>query len=256
MVRSLPTAFLSAFVFVSACSYVSKDPWGWLEEPTDQIWRKVRISAIGRDIEFLVPDLKDGLGNHMAVWPEDGVSQTGFAFTFPIERLKEPFTMLANFTWDTWWGGFYKKGGEDFYMSVGLFYLEREEDLLNLELEQRVKWTSDYWLAKISGPSGDSKQYEKYFIEHLRVKPFVNDTGLRFVEHNAPRISGQYRHFTVPFSNHHYVEFSFYVNDLRYGQKEDPQWNQSRWEMVEKIMNTVRITPDPFGDQPEAIPAR
>lgn len=256
MKRREASVILFALVLVSACSVVSEDPWGWLEDPVEQTWRKVRIDAIGREIEFSIPDLANNLGNHVVVWPEEATDETDFKLVFPIERKNEPFTKLANFTWDTWWGGFYKKGGEDFYMSVGLFHLGSGSYLLNLDLNQRVQRTSDYWLSKISEPSGGNKRYEKYFIEHLQVEPFVNNTGLGFVEHNAPRISGGHRKFTIPLSNHHYVEFGFYVNDLRYDSKEDPEWNQSRWEMVEKIMNTVRITPDPFGGQPDEVPAR
>ena len=245
-----------ATVMISACSTLTEDPWQWLEEPQEQTWNQVNIHAVGRDIQFSVPDRTNNGGNHTHYWPENGLSGTGFRKSLSLEQVNEPFTMLGTFTWDTWWRGFYKKGGEDFYLSVGIFRLESDGNLLDLSTDQRIERIREHWISRFSEPAGLKNPLTDNFVEKFQAELFETDSGLVFVSHNAPRVSNEHQRFVIPLSDHALLDFNFYVNDLRYDQKEDPQWNRSRWEMVEKIMNTVRITPDPFGGQPEEIPAR
>lgn len=248
MIGFRTTAILSIAFVVSACATLKKDPWSWLDEPEEQTWKPVKIQAIGYKIEFSIPDRTESRGDHTQYWPESGASGNGFEFQLPLERIHVPVTYVSRFWWDTWWGGFYKKGGRDFLLSVSIWRLENDEKLLDLSLEQRVDWVSEYWVSMISKQPASKKSYREFFIQHLRVESFETASGLGFVQYNAPQISDEQRRFMIPLSDVHFVDFKFYVNKLRYGSEDNPQWNQSRWDLVEKIMKTVRITPDPFGD--------
>ena len=77
---------------------------------------------------------------------------------------------------------------------------------------------------------------------------------MTWVVRNNPAISADHVYYTIPITNTHILEFSFFVRDKRFGWQEDPEWNARRWALVEQIMNTVRITPDPYqaGSEPEA----
>jgi hypothetical protein len=238
------------------CSVISEDPWGWLEEPSEQIWKDIEINAISRNVVFAVPDRPRNSGSRTEYWSDVNASEDVSNINLSIEDERRAVAVLSRVDWDAWWGGFYKKGGEDFYLSVNVFFREDAPNFLDLSLDQRIDWTYSYWKSKFLKPQSGRNPNKEYFLEHFWLKTFEAESGLHFVRHNAPTGSESYQHFTIPLSDQHILDFAFFVNDLRYGQKEDPKWNQSRWEMVEKIMNTVRITPDPFGDQPEAIPAR
>ena len=54
--------------------------------------------------------------------------------------------------------------------------------------------------------------------------------------------------YNVPINDKHYLSFSFFVSKLRFGLREEPEWNQRRWQLVREIMDTVTITPDPWGE--------
>ncbi len=92
------------------------------------------------------------------------------------------------------------------------------------------------------------EQRERFFSKYW-VKPFRNDHGLTWVVENQPQITADHEIYRIPISDHHELEFSFFVNEKRWDFKDDPEWHQSRWDLVKKIMNTVSIEPTPFPDE-------
>ena len=153
---------------------------------------------------------------------------------------------LGQYIWDRWWGGLLKESGHDFSLNVRAERVEQEVVLLELTLEERLRRPVEYREAVYSKPNWESQERGEYFFERFWVKPFESTGGHDWVVQNDPNVTRDHVYYSIPISDRHILEFSFFVRDKRYDWKDDPGWNARRWALVEQIMNTVRIDPAPF----------
>ena len=234
---------------LTSCAAMTADPWGWLDDPQQQYWSEVTINGHGREIHFAIPDrLKSG-GQHVLIWPEIDKKKREIVVNMDFDALNQPVTRLADITWDQYWGGFYKKGNHDFSLNVWFKYRSEESNLLDLSMSQRVQRQLDLWKERQSGTDPHSAEQRERFFSKYWVKPFRNDRELNWVVENQPQITADHEIYRIPISDHHELEFSFFVREQRWEFKDDPEWRQSRWDLVKKIMNTVSIEPSPFPDE-------
>jgi hypothetical protein len=232
---------LSLALLAAGCVAMVNTPWDWLDDPSQQAWKEVVINGFGREIRFSVPDrLKKG-GQHLISWPRWEKGQDAMFINLDYESLTEPFLRPLAISWDWYWGGFYKDEITDFNLSVEIKYFEKEQNLLDLTLNERVErqWQGYKNFYK------DSPVFKEFFFEYYWVKTYVNQHSIEFIVENQPQTLADNRDYLVPISDHHQLEFSFFVRDKRWAKMEDTSWNKSRWDIVDKIMETVQITPSP-----------
>ncbi|MEJ2401648.1 MAG: hypothetical protein P8Y52_09670, partial [Xanthomonadales bacterium] len=209
---------------------MAADPWGWLDESAEQRWIDVRIEGYGRTITYSVPD-RSGTGAHRPrIWPPLESGETAQEIAVPLEAFAKPSLPLGQYLWDRWWGGFLKDSGHDFSLNVRV---ERAEDetLLGLTLEERLRRPVAYRKAVYSKPNWESQKRGEYFFDRYWVKPFESSTGHVWVAQNNPIVTHDHVYYSIPISDHHILEFSFFVRDRRYDWKDDPEWNARRWGM-------------------------
>jgi hypothetical protein len=236
-------------ICLGGCATMTADPWNWLDSPEDQSWKEVMISGHGREIRFLIPEHSKSVGQHVRIWPDRKNNKNSLLIDLQSDVDNEPFHRVAQFVWDEYWGGFYKKGDHDFLLDVWVTYHEDALNLLDSNSRQRVQDRMDTWKKRRSGTDPQSVQQREWFFSKYWVKPFRNDQGLTWVVENQPQVTADHEIYRIPISDHHELDFTFFVREKRWDFKDDPEWRQSRWELVKKIMNTVSIEPTPFPDE-------
>ena len=236
--------YLTILLLCSGCAGLSQDPWDWLSEPAEQSWRDVRIVGFGREITYSIPDRLHRGGKHPRIWPPLDEKQSVQQINMPNGTPAERTSTLAQYIWDRWWGGFYKEIGHDFSLNVRIDTVPSGQKLLDLGLPERIARQIEYRESVYSGKDSETRKMREYFFERFWVKSLETDNG-SWVVHNNPAVTSDHVYYTIPISDHHILEFSFFVRDKRYDWKDDPEWNASRWALVEQIMNSVRITPSP-----------
>ncbi|MEE4217034.1 MAG: hypothetical protein V2I48_05445 [Xanthomonadales bacterium] len=239
-------AFLSLLFLtgLSGCSVMKATPWDWLDHPAQQRWVEITVDGYDREICFSVPDRLKGGGQHTQSRPSLTNDETSQTINIPFEALHE-LTEIALFNWDSWWGGFLKESGVDFWMVVRVKYYPDEADLTKLSVEQRKNKRLAYWSEFYSNPLIKSNHGREYFFNNYQVEAHRSENSLVWVSENHPTVQSEYITYMVPISKKHEVHFGFFVNEKRYNWQDDPEWNQRRWDMVHKILDTVSISPMP-----------
>jgi hypothetical protein len=242
----MKTIWLPLILLCSGCAAMAADPWGWLDDVDEQFWTDVRIEGYGRTITYSIPDRSGAGSERPRIWPplEDG--NGGQEIAVPLEAFTEPSLTLGQYLWDRWWGGFFKGSGHDFSLNVRVKRVEDGIALLDLSLEERLRRPVEFRQAIYSKPNWESQKRGEYFFERFWVKSFESTDGHVWVVQNNPVVTHDHVYYTIPISDHHILEFSFFVREKRYDWKDDPEWNARRWALAEQIMNTVRIMPSPF----------
>ena len=239
-------AWLPIFLLFSGCAAISADPWGWLDDPDERKWVDVKVIGYGREITYSVPDRLRSGGQRPRIWPPPIEGSFGQVIHVPRESLREGALTLAQYLWDRWWGGFHKRSDYDFSLNVRVELHEGDSSLLDKSTDELLGRPLEYRKKIYSKPNPTTQKIGEYFFERYWVKPFESKTGHVWVSENNPIVTADHVYYTIPITDHHILEFSFFVRDKRYDWKDDPEWNARRWALVEQIMNTVRITPNPF----------
>lgn len=244
--------WLPILLLCSGCAAMNADPWGWLDDPAEQKWIDVTVAGYGREISYSIPDRLNPRGQRPRIWPPLEVGGSTQNIRVSDDLLQERSTTLAQYIWDRWWGGFMKGRGHDHSLNVFVVTVEEGTNLLELGIEERMQMSIDYRTRLYDKPSWESQKLGEYFFQHFEIFPFESRTGHTWVVQNDPNVTEDHVYYTIPITDRHILEFSFFVRDKRYDWKDDPEWNARRWALVEQIMNTVRITPDPFPEEGEA----
>lgn len=229
---------------LSGCSALNATPWDWLDDPAQQLWVEIKVEGFDSEIRFSVPDrLKSG-GQHTQSNPPLKSDETSQNIKIPLESLHQS-TELALFNWDAWWGGFFKESGVDFWMVVRVKFYSDDSGLMGLNVEQRKRMRLTHWNNFYSNPLIKSDEVKHYFFKNYQIEDYLSAKSLKWVSENHPTVQGQYITYMIPIGDKHELHMGFFVNEKRYNWQDDPEWNQRRWDMAHKILDTVSITPKP-----------
>ncbi len=229
---------------LSSCAAMQSTPWDWLDNEEQQRWVDVTFVGYGTSISYSIPDRLKGGGQHTLSSHSLGKDETALVFQVPPESSNKT-TELAVYNWDSWWGGFFKESGVDFWLDIEVHYQADESGLLEMSPEEIIQWKLEELREFFSNPLMKSDEPARFFFDNLQLKTYTTPSAVTFVSENNPTLQGDYVIYMTPVSNKQMLQFGFFVNEKRYNWKDDPEWNQRRWDMVHKILDTVRITPAP-----------
>jgi hypothetical protein len=224
-----------------ATAPLAAGPWSWLDKPEEQRWGQVTINGYGRTIEFSVPDKAGKGGNHLIRMPALKKGDRDQIINVSSEFEKNPGKRVAAFEWERYWGGFFKKDVADFTFNVFISYLGEDTNLLNLNVEGRIKRVEDYFHGRFS-----SERNHDWFFERFRIEPYESAQNYVWTLENSPTVVKEQDFFRLPLTQDHELVFWFYYRWEVQGGKGDPAWLERRRELSRKILDTVRITPNPF----------
>lgn len=225
------------------CAWVTEDPWSWLDKSEEQVWVETVVNLPGREVRFSVPDRLRAGGSHVRRAPPPDRETGEHIVTMPPEAFNTIRWWGLRFVWEWYWGGFYKKGDHDFSLSVRVWSDQSDVDLLDLSPPKRIEHVLDYYRERYAG--GDPF-WGKFFFEHHWIKSFENRQGHIWVVQNQPVVTLEHIKFQIPIADRRVLEFSFFIAKDRFGGPDDPAWMERRRQIAYKIMDTVRIDPDPF----------
>lgn len=228
-----------AFFVISGCAVLQNDSWAWLEYPDLQHWKAVSIYSGRSEVRFSVPDREGTLGDGTKFWPALNGLNDHLIIDIDLDSLDESYLWIGQVRWDEYLGGILEKE-QDFQLDIWVLQFENESRLTNLSIDERIQRQISYYQKQYIDPESP---WSKLFFENYWVKGFVNQKGIEIVVENQPQLADSQQFFYFPISDNHELRFTFFVRDKRWGWKEDPQWNQSRWDLVYQIMDTVVITP-------------
>ena len=220
-------------------------PWDWLDHPEQQRWIDVTLSGDGWDILYSVPDRLKSSGQHTQSDPPLDISGSHRLFLLPPETPNKKWARLAAYNWDSWWGGFFKESGVDFWLEVAVNYYENENEFLDMNSEEFIQWKVAGHREFYAKHFKASSEQENSFFKNYRIEKYVSANSITWIHENTPTVQGDYIVFMSPLSNSHILEFGFFVNKKRYNWKDDPEWNKHRWDIVYKILDSVSITARP-----------
>ena len=229
-----------AVLMISGCSALQYDSWAWLDDPTRQQWRTSFIDLGERKVSFSVPDRKNSLGERAKFWPELKEGQKNFAIEIDLDRLGKPYELVGQIRWDEYLGEGFGEKDSDFQFDIWILKGERDLRLMDLSIDERIERQVDFYREQYPDPESP---WAKLFFENYWVQGFSNPNGLEIIVENQPQLAEDQKFFYLPISNSHELRFTVFVRDKKWGWKEDPAWNKSRWDLVYEIMNTVTITP-------------
>lgn len=219
-------------------------PWDWLDKPNQQRWISVSFEVFGREISYSIPDrLKNG-GQHTLSSHPLGDNKSSLVYQIQSEP-SQIRTELAVYNWDSWWGGFFKESGVDFWLDLKIVQYDDAKNFLSMTSEQWINWRIADWREFFSNPQMKLDDPDEYFFNNYQIETYRSAKGLSWIWENDPVVQQKFITYMIPISNQHLLHFGFFVNEKRYNWQDDPEWNQRRWDMVHKILDTVRITPEP-----------
>ena len=242
------TILASVILFLlSGCSAMQSTPWDWLDEPEEIRWIDVTINGYGYDVSFSVPDHPEDWGQHIQAWPEFEKGEVSRLLEAPPE-FPRGYTPWVRYYWDTWWGGFFKESSYDFSFEISYERCEGNCNFSNLNPNDWIQWRTSDWRKRYSMPLMKSDEPAKEFFSRFEIRSLTNANSFVFIFENSPMTVADSVSYLVPVNENHYLDFEFFVSKLRFGLREEPEWNQRRWQLVREIMDTVTITPDPWGE--------
>jgi hypothetical protein len=225
---------------LAGCSSMTTDSWNWLDDPKNQKWVEVVITGDDWKIELKVPDKQTA-----------GKART--KFTPPLKHGAENLYVnvltsevgesrrLVYVEWEHWWGGFLKESGVDFFLDIWVFH-NPGRNVPESNLDDRVEQRISQWEAEFAGLDSSDPGIRDHFFSDYEVGPYTSAQGLEWVVENSPHKYGQFKAYLIPLSEHLTLDIGFFVNQKRYDWKDDPEWNERRWALSRKILDTVTIT--------------
>jgi len=242
------TKRISIGTLVLVCIYINPlkaDEWSWLDQPDKRIWSQIELNGYGWNLSFAIPDKKGFWPEQTIRYPRHKKRREVQIIDIPLEQFYSPGQSAIKFDWERRWGGFGKETWTDFFLDVRVLYKGKEYRLLNQTLEQRMQRVVDYYSSYYSDDS-DSIERKTAFFEDFVIQPYESSQSYVWTLENDPdgwKIQETYR---LPVSQDHEVSFWFYYRWEMGGGKDDPEWLARRKELSRKILDTVKITPDPY----------
>ena len=227
--------------FLSGCAVMTADPWSWLDDPSKQTWVKVTLVSDNWEVKLQVPDRSTaGIERLVSIPP---LERGADSLLVEIPRSStEDQRRMAYFQWESWWGGFFKDSGVDFYLDIWVYDYPKEDNLMVLDIDSRIERRITQWEDEFSDPLMHDATIRENFFKDYQIGSYVSFQGLVWVMENSPTTWGDSVSYMTPLSEHEILDVGFFVNQKRYDWKEDADWNQRRWELSRKILDTVEIT--------------
>ena len=114
-----------------------------------------------------------------------------------------------------------------------------------MSAEEWITWRTQHWRSVYWSNSKNVYPTADIFFGGYKTGTYSSAKSLIWVFENRPHTKQENMAFKVPVGDQHMLTFGFFVNRLRSDIKSDPEWNERRWAMAHKIMDTVEITPRP-----------
>jgi len=226
---------------LSACSVMTADPWSWLDDPVQQKWVEVSLLSDDWEVHFQVPDRRNAGIERLKSTPPLEKGADSFVIEIPKISNRES-KRLAYFQWESWWGGFLKESGVDFRLDIWVYRYPNEQNLLDLEINERIERRISQWEDEYSDPLMRDSYLRDAFFKNFEIRSYESVQGLEWVFENSPSTKSDSVSYMIPLSEYEILDVGFFVNEKRYDRKEDPGWNQRRWDLSRKILDTVTIT--------------
>ena len=229
---------------LSGCTAMTADPWSWLDDPEQQRWVSVELVHENWQINLQVPDHGTiGIERMVSIPPLDRGAES-MTIRIPENSIVDDVRM-AYFQWDSWWGGFLKESGSDFRLDIWVYHYRGERNLLDLDIDERIERRIEQWEKEYSDPLMHNNSIQSNFFESYQINPHQSAQGLLWVVENSPATKDGAVSYMIPLSNTQILDIGFFVNQKRYDWKDDPEWNERRWALSRKILDTVTITRTP-----------
>jgi hypothetical protein len=236
--RVKPLIALTAALFASS---IMAGPWSWLDDTEQQYWSNITISGYGRMIEFSIPDRAKKRGSHVIRMPALNKGEKDQHIEVSPDYLLHPGNRIAAYVWERYWGGFFKEDVTDYTFDVYVGYVGEDVDLLDLNVDDRIQRIKDYYHGRFN-----SERNHDWFFDRFRIDPYKSAQSYFWTQENSPTVLKEHETFRLPISQHHELLFTFYYRQELQGGKGDPAWLERRRHLSRKILDTVRITPNPF----------
>ncbi len=236
---------LSAILTLSLIQSAQAEPWSWLDNPEKQKWSEITINGYERQIVFSIPE-KAYRGASVIRVPalEKGLNDQ--VINVPASALNKVSHRVIGFDWERRWGGFFKKDVTDYSLSVHVRHVD-DAQLLNLSVAERIERIRDQY-KQFYAEHDSVPAAKEYFFEQFKVEPYVSSQGFEWVWENKPNIVKESINFLLPISDDRELLFWFYYRMEVKGPKKSPEWLERRKALSRKILDTVRIIPDPYKD--------
>ncbi len=225
-------------------SMVQAEPWSWLDKPDKQEWSEITINGYERQVVFSIPD-KAKWGSTVIRVPVLERGHKDQVVDVPVSATAKFSHRVIGFDWERRWGGFFKKDVTDYSLRVIVITGESEANLLEQDLAERMERIRQSY-KKIYDESPGVSEGEKFFFESYLIEPYESSQGYEWTRENNPTIVKESIDYRLPISENRELLFWFYYRMEVKGPKKSPEWLERRKALSRKILDTVRIIPDPY----------
>jgi hypothetical protein len=234
---------LSLSLFLQGCSVMTADTWSWLDEPENQKWVPVVFIADDWKLSMQVPDKRTNGIERTTFRPPLEKGATVLVVDTSEKSISES-TRMAHIQWESWRGGLFKDSGVDFYVDSWIRYLP-DHGGLDLDLEGRLERRVKQWETEFSDLRHSDPGVQETFFKDYEVWIYTSARGTEWIAENTPNKNRETKTIQAPLNEDLILDVGFFVNQKRYDWKDDPDWNERRWKLARKILDTVTITRAP-----------
>ena len=225
---------------------LAADPWSWLDKPERQYWSQITFRGYGPVISFAIPDNAKRWGAHTIRGPRLEKGQRDQDITVPPEYLYHIGRPVIGFDWEYYWGGFLKESLVDYTFRVRVHHVGIGANLLGMDAQARMDRVYRYF-EKLYGPDKNDRA-TRFFFDRFHIEPYQSQQGYLWTVENKPSVVQQQEYFRLPITDEHEMIFWFYYRWEVAGGRGDPAWLERRKALSRQILDTVRISPDPYAD--------
>lgn len=231
---------LGALLFLAGCKTIQQ-PWAWVDEPENQVWMPVTIELLGRTVTFSVPDSDSRMGTNTITALGEGVEEREGRIWVPNSSASAPVSGLAGFFWERYWGGYFRPDVDNYYLVVRVWHHDRAPSLFDLTPAQRKER-----LVQDHNDGFDDSEYGQWSKSVFNVELHESSQGYIWTNESSPARVKYSEEFKIPITVRHELEFDFYYRmDDDEGKSNTKDWYERRKALSRKILDTVRITPEP-----------
>ena len=222
------------------------DPWSWLDDPERQYWSQITFHGYGPEIRFSIPDNAKRSGTHPVRVPRLEKGQRDQEFTVPPDYFDHVGKMVIGFDWERYWGGFFKKSLVDYSLRVRVNYIGQDAHLLAMDTQGRIDRVYQHFEG-LYAPIKNQRAKD-FFFNRFHIEPYQSQQGYVWTVENSPTVVQQQEYFRLPITDQHEMVFWFYYRWEDGGGRGDPAWLERRKALSRQILDSVRISPDPYAD--------
>ncbi len=234
---------LYVFCMLLIPDIATADPWSWLDKPEKQEWSQVEINGYDRRIVFAIPDRAKS-GARVIRVPKLEQNQKNQIIDVALSSLNKESNLIIGFDWERRWGGFFKRDVTDYSLRVYVTLTDESYKLLDKSVHQRMEAVREYFMARFSTPVTIGNR--DFFFEKFKIEPYHSSQPYVWTKENAPTVVKEHEDFRLPISDNRELIFSFYYRMEVKGPKKSQEWLERRKALSRKILDTVRIIPDPY----------